>query len=248
MTDSARRRSRERLEERETEILDAAARLFASGGFHATSTRRIAAAAGVSEGTVFHYFGSKNELMLGILDRFYNDVLNARAAQILDTIMGTRERLRALAQHHASALAADNALMMRLLQVYVGVDLEYMGDGDESPLRALNRSYVGHLDRILREGMERGELRNDLELRPQRDVFFGSLEYGLRTHVYRHGVEGLEDYIDSLLHPLWQSMVREDTPATNAPGSGPDGPGQLARQLQEVCSRLEGVADRLEKP
>ncbi|CAN0602748.1 unnamed protein product, partial [Ectocarpus sp. 12 AP-2014] len=197
MTESARRRSRERLEEKERIILDAATELFATAGFHGTSTRKIAAAAGVSEGTVFHYFGSKNELMLGILDRFYNGVLNPRALEILDTVMETRERIRQLAFHHAQALAADNALMMRLLQVYVGVDMEFMGSTRESPLRALNRSYVVLFDRMVREGMERGELRDDLAVRPLRDLFFGTLEYGLRTHISHNGTEGLDSYVDT---------------------------------------------------
>ncbi|MEE4278687.1 MAG: TetR/AcrR family transcriptional regulator [Halieaceae bacterium] len=232
MRDSARQRSRERLEERERIILDAAARLFATTGFHATSTRRIAAAAGVSEGTVFHYFRSKNDLMLGILDRFYNEVLNPGAAGILDTVMGTRARLQALALAHVRALAADNALMLRLLQVYVGVDLEFAEREARSPLRALNRSYVGHLDRILREGMERGELRPDLELRPLRDLFFGTLEYGLRTHIYRFGEAGLEDYVALLLEPIWQSL-RAD--AALAPDSG------------AALERIEAAARRLEQ-
>jgi AcrR family transcriptional regulator len=238
MADNARRRSRERLEERERGILDAATELFASNGFHATSTRKIAAAAGVSEGTVFHYFGSKNELMIGILDRFYNEVLNPRAAEILDTVMDTRGRLRALALHHVSSLAADSALMMRLLQVYVGVDLEILGQNQRSPLRDLNRSYVSYLDRILREGVERGDLREDLAIRPQRDLFFGTLEYGMRTHMYRLGVEGLDSYVDTLIEPLWHGLGKPQTPQ--------DPTGQLADRLEKACARLEAAAQRLE--
>lgn len=237
MSDTARRRSRERLEERERVILDAAAELFASNGFHATSTRRIATAADVSEGTVFHYFGSKNDLMLAILDRFYNAVLNPRAEEILDTIMDTRERISALALHHARSLAADNALMMRLLQVYVGVDFEFLEQAGESPLRSLNRSYVRHLDRMLREGMQRGELRSDITIRPLRDVFFGSLEYGLRTHVYRHGNQGLEQYVQTLLEPIWQGLAAtKDQDSTDT---------ALGARLEAVCERLEDAATRL---
>lgn len=231
MTENARSRSRTRLEERERVILDAATRLFASGGFHATSTRKIAAAASVSEGTVFHYFGSKNELMLGILDRFYNEVLSPRAAQILDTTMDTQTRINELARHHTQALAKDKALMMRLLQVYVGVDFEFLGQNAQSPLRVLNRNYVRFFDRILREGMERGELRSDLSIRPLRDLFFGTLEYGLRTHVGAVGANGLDDYIDELMGPLWRSMA--------VSASMPEPPGRLMDRLENICVRLE---------
>jgi AcrR family transcriptional regulator len=239
VNDSARQRSRERLEERERAILDAAARLFASSGFHATSTRRIAAEAAVSEGTVFHYFRSKNDLMLAILDRFYSETLNPGAEAILDSVMATRERLRALALHHTRALAADKALMLRLLQVFTGVDLEMRDAGSESPLRALNRTYVSYLDRILREGFERGDLHGELALRPLRDLFFGTLEYGLRTHLYRHGEEGLEAYVDALLDPLWRGL---------GAAAEEDGPAQPAlERLDRAAERFEAVAERLER-
>lgn len=240
VNDSARQRSRERLEERERVILDAAARLFASSGFHATSTRRIAAEAAVSEGTVFHYFRSKNDLMLAILDRFYSETLNPGAEAILDSVMATRDRLRALALHHTRALAADKALMLRLLQVYTGVDLELRDAGSESPLRNLNRTYVGYLDRILREGVERRDLRGEPALRPLRDLFFGTLEYGLRTHLYRHGEEGLEAYVDTLLDPLWHGLGAAETAARS---SQPD-----LERLERAAERLEAVAERLSPP
>lgn len=218
-------------------ILDAAARLFASSGFHATSTRRIAAEAAVAEGTVFHYFRSKNDLMLAILDRFYSETLNPGAEAILDSVMATRERLRALALHHTRALAADQALMLRLLQVYTGVDLEVRDAGSESPLRTLNRTYVGYLDRIIREGVERRDLRGELALRPLRDLFFGTLEYGLRTHLNRHGEEGLEACVDALLDPLWRGLGATDLRGRSTQPA--------LERLDRAAERLEALADRL---
>jgi len=144
LTDNARRRSRERLEERERGILDAATKLFATAGFHATSTRKIAAAAGVSEGSVFHYFGSTIALMLGIMDRFFHSVINPKAAQILDSVMDTRQRLLALAVHHVSPLAEDNALMMRLLQAYGGVDPAFSRQREHSLLTDPNPVHDSH--------------------------------------------------------------------------------------------------------
>ena len=55
---------RDRLEQRESDILNAASSLFAELGFNATSTKKIATKAGVSEGTVFHYFATKNDIQV----------------------------------------------------------------------------------------------------------------------------------------------------------------------------------------
>ena len=48
-------------------VLLAALHLFANHGFHATTTAEIAHQAGVSEGTIYKYFGSKKELLTALL-------------------------------------------------------------------------------------------------------------------------------------------------------------------------------------
>ncbi len=50
-------------------ILRVAARLFATRGFEATSVREIVEAAGVTKPTLYYYFGSKEGLATGALDR-----------------------------------------------------------------------------------------------------------------------------------------------------------------------------------
>jgi AcrR family transcriptional regulator len=50
-------------------ILGAAAHLFAEQGFHRTTTKDIAQAADVSEGTLYNYFDNKNDLLFSILER-----------------------------------------------------------------------------------------------------------------------------------------------------------------------------------
>lgn len=46
------------------EILKAALKLFVEFGFHATPTSKIAKEAGVANGTLFHYFKTKEELII----------------------------------------------------------------------------------------------------------------------------------------------------------------------------------------
>ncbi len=49
-------------EERRTSILDAAVHVFGESGYATTSTRQVAGEAGISEATIFKYFGTKPEL------------------------------------------------------------------------------------------------------------------------------------------------------------------------------------------
>lgn len=51
-------------------ILAAASELFTRQGFHGTSTREIAALAGVSLGNIYNYFGTKEELFVSLLGKY----------------------------------------------------------------------------------------------------------------------------------------------------------------------------------
>ena len=54
---------------RREQIVGAATRVFAEKGFRRATTREVARAAGVSEGTIYNYFEDKDALLLTILDR-----------------------------------------------------------------------------------------------------------------------------------------------------------------------------------
>lgn len=52
-------------------LLSAAIDLMAEKGYHATTTKEIAAAAGVNEVTLFRHFGSKQKLLEAAFDRYH---------------------------------------------------------------------------------------------------------------------------------------------------------------------------------
>ena len=56
--------------QKQDQLLRAAAQLFAEQGFANTSTQQIARAAGVSEGILFHHFGSKQGLLVKIAEDY----------------------------------------------------------------------------------------------------------------------------------------------------------------------------------
>ncbi|MFE3171984.1 TetR/AcrR family transcriptional regulator [Amycolatopsis sp. NPDC059090] len=67
-------------------ILDAAAGCFARDGFEKTSTADICRAAGISSGSLFHYFPSKRAVFVGIFeaDTAENEELLATAVEMAD--------------------------------------------------------------------------------------------------------------------------------------------------------------------
>lgn len=55
---------------RRNQILDAATTVFAEKGFHDATIRQVAKKAGIADGTIYLYFKNKDDLLLGILNRF----------------------------------------------------------------------------------------------------------------------------------------------------------------------------------
>ena len=103
--------------ERYTSIVDAAEDVFARRGYHVASTREIARAAGLSLAGLYHYVGTKDELLFLVLDR------------ALDTLV------RAL----DAALAAARTPEARLLAL-IGTHLEF-GFTHGAALRVINRDW-----------------------------------------------------------------------------------------------------------
>ena len=56
------------VEIRRKQILMGAAQVFAEKGFHKATTKEIAQAAGISEGTIYNYFANKRELLLAMIE------------------------------------------------------------------------------------------------------------------------------------------------------------------------------------
>ena len=60
-------RKERRIAARKKQILQAAAKVFAEKGFHSSTTKEIAEVADVSEGTIYNYFDSKDNLLMAMI-------------------------------------------------------------------------------------------------------------------------------------------------------------------------------------
>src|SRR3954468_23938654 len=62
-------------EARRQAIVDASAHLFARQGYHATGIAELCAANDLGKGALYHYIGSKEELLAAIHDRVMDEVM-----------------------------------------------------------------------------------------------------------------------------------------------------------------------------
>jgi len=80
--DGRTQRAEAKRKARREEILTAAQRVFSSRGYHAASITDVIDAAGISRGTFYLYFDSKDALFLDLIDRFTNHIM--RVVEVVD--------------------------------------------------------------------------------------------------------------------------------------------------------------------
>jgi TetR/AcrR family transcriptional regulator, fatty acid metabolism regulator protein len=157
-------------EARRRSILQAAIETFAQQGFAASRTRDIAARAGVAEGTIYLYFDSKDELLLTA----FRDTVNEFAASLGRLLHDPRpfaERLTDFIASQFVRIEADPALATVLLFESRQSPKFYAGS-----VREVLRSYASEVEHLLSSGIDRGEVRDDLDIPLARRMLIGALE------------------------------------------------------------------------
>lgn len=80
-------------EEKQNSIIDAALKTFGTNGYKKTSVSDIASAAGISKAMVFHYFGTKKELYVYLVDLCINSIMTEVIEKFDDSITDLFDRV-----------------------------------------------------------------------------------------------------------------------------------------------------------
>ena len=144
-----------RKEARPAEIVAAALQLFSDRGFAATRLEDVATVAGVSKGTVYLYFESKEQLFEAVVREAVTPNI-ARAEALVDAFEGpTPDLLRALFAFLAEVLETPITGVMKLI----------VSESGNFPQLARMYAYLvlrrafALMRRILERGVTRGEFR-----------------------------------------------------------------------------------------
>src|SRR5438132_6755602 len=89
--------------ERGEEVYRAALRLFREKGYHATSMQEIADAVGLYKGSLYHYIGGKEDLLVQVFRRTLGGLVEAVERIAADRESSAAERLRRAIRAHVAA-------------------------------------------------------------------------------------------------------------------------------------------------
>jgi AcrR family transcriptional regulator len=173
------------VEEKRRQLLDAAVRVFARKGFHASRVGDIAEEAGVAHGLLYHYFRSKDEVLEAVFDENWS-VLLTRIANVEETGEPAVDQLR-----HIAAIVLRTWLH---LPDVVRVVVREFGRSPEVAERiGVLAQPIYAIERVIARGIERGEFRQDIDARFAATVVYGSIDELLTAWVLGRLPDGEED-------------------------------------------------------
>jgi AcrR family transcriptional regulator len=88
-------------------VYSAALRLFTEKGYHATSMQDIAAALGLYKGSLYHYIGGKEELLVRAFEQAMGSLVADVERIVGDTSLRPLDQLRLVVEAHVSAIAEN---------------------------------------------------------------------------------------------------------------------------------------------
>jgi AcrR family transcriptional regulator len=143
-------------DERKNQILNAAEQVFTKKGLDSARMDDIADETGLSKGTLYLYFKSKDELIIAILDRVFQGVLGHLNTHKHDDLSASE----AILQFTDSA-AHDYKVMLRLVPVaYEFLALAFRNALVKRYLQQYLHKYMEVLTGLVQRGIDAGEFRS----------------------------------------------------------------------------------------
>ncbi len=161
------------VEQRRRQIVDAAVNLFIENGFHKTTTRQIAAAAGISIGSLYEYIATKADVLYLVCDAIHAEIERGVAGAMKRVAKGKNPLAEVIREYFMVCHRMNDHILLiyqetqslpnkwqrvvleneiRITGIFTGVLAKLMADGDlpkipahELDLIAHNVSVLGHM-------------------------------------------------------------------------------------------------------
>jgi AcrR family transcriptional regulator len=181
-------------------ILNAAQRVLASGRFGEAKVAEIAEQAGVSVGTLYNYFSSKEEVLASLFERGRSTLFGL--IESLPEAEKPTEQIRCMIERTFEFIEENGSAFITYLRVVSSEAPEYCGmarvGGSEDRAR-----FLGPLEEMLGRAAGGGAVRGDIEPRLLAAGLF-SLMNGFIHMWISHPEVGLKRHVPTLLQLFFE--------------------------------------------
>lgn len=192
-------------------IIDAAVSEFAEKGYEAANTNQIAKAAGISVGSLFQYFKTKENLFRYVINLGVG-IIETDIGQILEDEISGREKL-----HKLMLLTVNSCDQYpEYQQLYHEITATGNRDLTLDIARELESYSAAELVKLIKQGQERGEIRTDLPaevLAFTMDNTMVMMQYSLSTPYFKgraqlYQMAPAKEFAEQMTEILWSTLEK----------------------------------------
>lgn len=182
-------------------ILKAAESIFARKGFHAATISDIAKKAKVSEGTIYEYFSSKEELLFSIPAKTIQQYQD-KNREILGYLQGAANKLRFLIHRHLG-LYADNPEYANVVMLILKGNRNFLKTNAYQIVQSSARNTL----QVIEEGIQNGEFRADIQPHLVRAMIWGTIEHLVTRKSLLGKPKDLSALADEIVTTIFQGIL-----------------------------------------
>jgi len=149
--------------DKKDQIIAAAAHVFAQKGYAGSSVADIALKAEIGKGTIYAYFDSKEDLFFAVFEWFI--LQTGTAAKVSVAYLGgsATERLEVLSDSIMNTWDEVKDVFNLTVEFWAASSSSLMRDRFKGAFRRLYENFRGLVVLLIRDGIERGEFRADVD-------------------------------------------------------------------------------------
>lgn len=159
-------------------ILNAAIKVFAEKGYYSCRTRDISGEAGVAYGSLYHYFKSKEEILLSIYRENW-DFLIRHMEKINQTVVDPTEKLLSVFDFIFRSYQRNPNLMKIIIMEVPRLRQIYNLENWEN-----QNHFLKGVAGFFREGQKKGVFRRNFSPMVATFIIYGAVDMAIRHYVY----------------------------------------------------------------
>ena len=191
-------------EERTNQILVAAEEVFTAKGLDKSRMEDIAERTGLSKGTLYLYFKSKEDLIIAIFDRIFGGLFQQNKVQTVKQV----NAVEAIRNYSEAAIQDYLRVLFMFPVAYEFLALAFRNSSVQNAFKRYFSNYMDELVPIIQRGVETGEFRkvdpNEVAL-----AAGAIIEGTILLWVYDRSRVDPETHIRSSINLLIQGLLNE---------------------------------------
>lgn len=152
-------------------ILEGALKVFGEKGFEATTIAAICKSAKIADATLYEYFESKEDVLFSIAEHYTRQHLE-NMKQVAHFIHNTREKMRLVIQSYLE-FYENNPLYSSVALLNLKGSRSFL----KSPAYKVVREAASTIVDAVKEGVENGTYREDIDIYLTRNLVLGFIEH-----------------------------------------------------------------------